>query len=101
MVATTKIARSGSAVRSALTDLSPEEAHLFEREFHEALSRAAATFDLAEAETVLTRWWGIANLRANPLTDHEQHLIARLHAGEDVGWSSPADRRQSPQAQPS
>ena len=68
------------------------EAARFEWEYREALIRAAETFDLVEAETVLARWWGIANLCANPLTDEEQELVRRFRAGEDVGRPSPAAR---------
>lgn len=92
MVVTTKITRSGQAISAALQELSPEEAAQFNREYREALVRAADTFDLTGAETVLTRWWGIATLRANPLTEEEHDLIRRLHAGEDVGRPSPTAR---------
>lgn len=88
-VTTTTIQRSGQAIQAALTDLSPPEAEQFRREYRDALTRAADTFDLTEAETVLTRWWGITHLRANPLTANEQDLVERFRAGEDVGWSSP------------
>jgi len=63
---TTKIERSGRAVHAALADLSPEEAERFQHEYRDALTHAADTFDLTEAESMLTRWWGIANIRANP-----------------------------------
>lgn len=43
MVATTKIARSGQAISSALRELSPQEAIEFEREYRDALVRAAGT----------------------------------------------------------
>jgi hypothetical protein len=92
MVLTTKIARSGQDISAALHELSPEEAAQFDHEYREALVRAANTFDLTEAETVLNRWWGIATLRANPLTDDEHDLIRRFHAGEDVGRPSPTAR---------
>ncbi len=85
MAVTTNIERSGRAVQGALSDLSPEEAERFEREYRDALTHAADTFDLTEAESVLTRWWGIANIRANPLTDEERRLVQRVQAGEDVG----------------
>lgn len=96
MVATTKIARSGQAVSAALQQLSPQEANQFHREYRDALGRAADHFDLTEAETVLTRWWGIASLRANPLTEEEHDLIRRFHAGEDVGRPSPTAQTTAP-----
>ena len=92
MVMTTKVARSGRDVSAALHERSPQEAALFDREYREALVRAAETFDLVEAETVLTRWWGVASLRVNPLTEQEQELVRRFRAGEDVGRSSPTAR---------
>ncbi|WP_375429725.1 DUF6247 family protein [uncultured Friedmanniella sp.] len=85
MVGTTKIARTGQDISAALRELSPEEAPEFEREYREALVRAADTLDLTESESVLTRWWGIAALRANPLTEEEVDLVRRFRAGEDVG----------------
>lgn len=92
MVVTTKIARSGRDISAALHELSPQEATEFDQQYREALARAADTFDLTEAETVLTRWWGIATLRANPLREEEHDLIRRFHAGEDVGRPSPTAR---------
>lgn len=92
MVVTTKIARSGRDISAALHELSPHEATEFDQQYREALARAADTFDLTEAETVLTRWWGIATLRANPLTEEEHDLMRRFHAGEDVGRPSPTAR---------
>jgi len=100
MVATTKIARSGQAISNALRELSPQEAVEFDREYRNALVRAADTFDLTEAETLLTRWWGIANLRANPLTEEEHELIRRFQAGEDVGRPSPTARTAAGQPAP-
>lgn len=92
MVVTTKIARSGRDISAALQELSPQEAAEFDQQYREALVRAADTFDLTEAEAVLTRWWGIVTLRANPLTEEEHDLIRRFHAGEDVGRPSPTAR---------
>ncbi|MPZ67862.1 MAG: hypothetical protein GEU83_21070 [Pseudonocardiaceae bacterium] len=57
--ATTKIERSGPAIRAVLAEASPAE------------------FDLAPAEAVLDRWWGIAAIRANPLSEQEQAQLAR------------------------
>lgn len=91
MTVTIKIRRDGQAIRSALAEVSDVEAARFVEEYRDALTRAAGTLDLSEAEAVLTRWWGIATLRANPPTDAERELVRRLRAGEDVGWSSPAE----------
>lgn len=56
MVVATKIARSGQATSTALQELSPREAVQFNRAYPDALVRAADTFGLTEAETLLTRW---------------------------------------------
>ena len=56
------------------------------------MTRAVDTFDLSESEEVLNRWWGVAYLRLNPPTDEEREMVRRLHAGEDVGWTSPQER---------
>jgi hypothetical protein len=83
---TTKIERSGPAIRHALTQHAPAEAHRFEVEFQQALATAGQTFDLHPVETLLDRWWGIAAVRANPLTDDERHLVAQARAGDTSGW---------------
>ena len=80
--ATTKIERSGPAVRAALARLSPTECAQFEAEFAQAIARAQAEYDLAPAEAVLDRWWGIAVIRANPLSAQEQTQLD--HAREGV-----------------
>lgn len=84
-VATTKIERSGPAIRALLTTASPTECAQFEAEFAEALARAGTEFDLAPAEAVLGRWWGIAAIRANPLSEGEQAQLARAQAGDFTG----------------
>jgi hypothetical protein len=84
---TTKIERSGPAVRAALAQYAPQECSLFEGEFRQALRSAEQHFDLGPAETVLDRWWGVAAIRANPLDTIEQDLISRARAGDDTGWA--------------
>jgi hypothetical protein len=83
--ATTRIERSGPAVRAALARLSPTECAQFEAEFAEAVARAGAEYDLAPAEAVLDRWWGIAAIRANPLSEQEQAQLARAREGAFEG----------------
>ena len=83
--------RSASAILQVLRYVAPAEAPAFEAEFRAALQQAAATFDLTPADRVLTRWWGVAYLRLNPPTAEELDVVRRLHASEDVGWSSPQD----------
>ena len=82
--ATTRIKRSGPAVRAVLAEVSPEECAQFEAEFAQALARAGAEFDLAPAEAVLDRWWGIAVIRANPLSEQEQAQAQLARAREGV-----------------
>jgi hypothetical protein len=59
---TTNIERSAPAIRAALAEVSPVECAQFEAEFTESLARASAEFDLAPAEAVLDRWWGIVRI---------------------------------------
>ncbi|MGH3865833.1 MAG: hypothetical protein ACRDQ4_06765 [Pseudonocardiaceae bacterium] len=58
--ATTKMERSGPAIRAILTAASP-------------------------AEAVLGRWWAIAAIRANPLSEQEQAQLARARTGDFTG----------------
>jgi len=81
MTTATRIERSGPAVRAALAQLSPGECAQFEAEFAQATARAGAEYDLAPAEAVLDRWWGIAVIRANPLSEQEQAQLARARDG--------------------
>jgi len=87
--ATTKIQRSGPAIRAALAEASPDECAQLEAEFAEALARAGAEFDLAPPEAVLDRWWGIAAIRANTLSkqeqEQEQEQLARARAEDFTG----------------
>jgi hypothetical protein len=68
---TTKIERSAPAIRAVLSEVSPQE--------------ASAEFDLAPAEAVLDRWWGIAVIRVNPLSEREAAQVAAAKAGELTG----------------
>lgn len=60
---------------------------MFEEQFRQALLDAEQRFDLGPVEAVLDRWWGIAAIRANPLSPAEQDLVARARAGDDTGWA--------------
>ena len=86
MTAATKIERSGPAVHAALAEAAPEECGRFEAEFRQALARADTDFDLSPIERVLDRWWGIAAIRANPLSAAEREQVARARAGDETGW---------------
>jgi len=82
-----KIERSGLAIRAALAEFAPSECRVFEAELRQAIGRAAETFDLAPAEAVLDRWWGVAVIRTNPLSEQEQEQaqVARAKAGDFAG----------------
>jgi hypothetical protein len=86
MTAATKIERSGPTIRTALTELAPAECEEFEAEFRQALAHAHADFDLGHVDVVLDRWWGIAAMCANPLTEQERELVVQARAGVDTGW---------------
>ncbi|MGH3900631.1 MAG: DUF6247 family protein [Pseudonocardiaceae bacterium] len=83
--ATTKVERSGPAIRAALAEFALDECAQFEAEYAQALNRAGAECDLAPAEAVLDRWWGIAAIRANPLSEQERAQVARAKAGDFTG----------------
>ena len=85
MTAATKIERSGPAIRAALAELSADECTQFGAEFQQAVGHAAETFDLSAVDAVLDRWWGIAAIRANPLSEHEQAQIDRANVGDFTG----------------
>jgi hypothetical protein len=91
------VVRSGPAIRAAL-ESSPAERERFEADFNAALTIDAESFDLAPVDAVLNRWWGIAAIRANPLTEREQEMVARARAGDDSGWLArePGVGRQPP-----
>ncbi len=86
MTAATKIERSGPAIRAVLAELSPAECEEFEAEFRQALAHAEADFDLGHADAVLDRWWGVAVMCANPLTEQECELVVQARAGVDTSW---------------
>ncbi len=80
-----KIRRSGPAIRAALAEFAPDECEAFEAELGQAIGRAAETLDLAPADAVLDRWWGVAVIRANPLSEQEQAQVARAKTGDFAG----------------
>ncbi len=83
--ATMKIERSGPAIRAALAQFAPSDCPVFEAELRQAIRHAADTLDLASAEAALDRWWGVAVIRANPLSEQEQAQVARAKAGDFAG----------------
>lgn len=79
------IRRSGPEIRAALAQVAPEECAGFEMEFKTEAGRAAQTFDSAPLDALLDRWWGVAVIRTNPLTDQEQQQLARARHGDVTG----------------
>ncbi len=86
MTAATKIERAGPAIRAAQAGAALDECSQFEAEFRQALARADADLDLSPLERVLDRWWHIAAIRANPLTDAERDQVAPACAGDGTSW---------------
>lgn len=83
--ATTKIDRTGPAIRAALAASAPDERAKFENEFKEAAEQAGATFDVNPLDRVLDRWWRIAVARTNALSAREQEQLRRAKAGDYSG----------------
>jgi hypothetical protein len=79
------IGRSGPEIRAALAQVAPEECARFEAEFKTEAVRAAETFDAAPLDALLERWWGVAVIRANPLTEQEQQQLVRAQHGDLTG----------------
>ncbi|MCA1671050.1 MAG: DUF6247 family protein [Actinobacteria bacterium] len=70
-------------MRATLTELAPAECQEFEVEFRQALAHADTDFDLGHVDAMLDRWWGIAVMCANPLTEQEHELVVQARAGVD------------------
>jgi hypothetical protein len=82
----TIIERTGPAVRAALLAYSSaEECAQFETELRSALAQAKEDLDLSRPLEVLAHWHGLVTLDANPFTDDERELIARMSAGDYTG----------------
>lgn len=83
-----KIERSGPAIRAVLESCAPQALPRFEEEFRLAARAAGEQLDLAPLDEVLDRWWGLAALYANPLSEDEENALARARAGDYTGFSS-------------
>ncbi|MDN5764102.1 MAG: DUF6247 family protein [Microlunatus sp.] len=81
----TQPGRSGPEIRAVLTRHSPEDVRAFEREFQQALSDAAASYDTRALDDVIDRWWRIAVVRSTTLTNAEQDQLDRAHVGDFTG----------------
>jgi uncharacterized protein DUF6247 len=90
--ATTKIKRSGPVIRAALAEFAPDECAQFEAEFQRVIAQASETFNLAPLDTMLDEWWGIAAIRANPLSEQERAQVERARDGVFDGlWARDED----------
>jgi hypothetical protein len=63
-------------------------------ELRQAIERTAESFNLAPAEAVLDRWWGVAVIRANRLSEREQAQVARAKTGDVSGLLGPRRARE-------
>jgi hypothetical protein len=82
------VERSGPAIREILLAYAPERCAQFEAEFLSALALAKKSFDLSKPQAVLTHWQAVAMMAANPLTDQERQLLARVRAGDCTGLAT-------------
>ena len=83
--------RSGPEIRAALAEHAPAELVAFERDFQQALSEAAATFDTSTIDRVIDRWWQIAAVRSVELSEAENDQLRRAKAGDFTGLLEQAD----------
>lgn len=65
---------------------------MFEAQFRAAITRASSTFDVAPIEVALDRWWDIAAVRGNPLTEQERALLDQARAGDFAGLHTRDER---------
>lgn len=81
-------ARTPAAVRDAL---SGADRAGFERDYQQALRRAAADYDLTAMHDVIDQWWQVAVLTADqPAHQRMLDVVADLKAGRPVNstpWS--------------
>lgn len=85
MTTSTQPARSGPEIRAVLARHTPADVQVFEREFQQALSEAARTFDTHGLDDVIERWWRIAVVRSIELSDAEQQQLERASTGDFTG----------------
>jgi hypothetical protein len=75
--------RSGPAIWEALARVSPSDGERFAEELRAAITDAGTTLDLDPVDKVLHRWWQIAVIRSEALTDDEQRLLERVREDGD------------------
>jgi hypothetical protein len=84
-----RIERTGPAVLRALADLAPVgSCAAFATEMRAALHSAQDELDLAGPDAVLTRWWVVASVAANPLSADEQATLQRVRTADLGGLYS-------------
>lgn len=86
MTQATMVERSGPSIRAALLEHAPDDCVSFDADFRQAVSEAGVTFDLAPVDAVLDRWWGIAAIHANPLSEDEKSQVSRAKDGDFTGF---------------
>lgn len=86
-----KVERTGPAIRAALMETSPDEVPDFETEFHTALAETDDDFDVSRIDRLIGRWWRIAHLRLNPISEEERAQAER--AAANVTRAEPTRRR--------
>ena len=72
------VERTGPAIRAALREAAPDELPDFEAEFHIALAEADNDFDVSRIDHVITHWWGIANVRLDPISEDARAVADAL-----------------------
>ena len=80
------IPKTGPAIRTALAEHgAPGEADRFVRELQHALTHARESLDLDAAQSVLDRWYALATMALNPLSEPERAQLARARSGDPTG----------------
>lgn len=88
------VARTGPAVRRALSEIAPQDCVEFEAEFRIALAETdiADDFDLSRVTAVIDKWRGVAYMRMYPITEEERAALQRFRSGDETGlYSRTAD----------
>lgn len=79
---TTRIDRTGPAIREALARLDSRACTRFETEFRTAIAETRVDFDITRITDVVNRWWAytIAEINPDPAADA---AWARIKAGDE------------------
>lgn len=81
------VARTGPAVRRALSEIAPQDCVEFEAEFRIALAETdiADDFDLSRVMAVIDKWRRVAYMRMYPITEEERAIVERVQRGDFTG----------------